>query len=144
MAKGGDVFVLDMGKPVKIMELAHRMIELSGLTVKDDSKSDGDIEIEIIGLRAGEKLYEELLIGNNTESTPHDRIMKAREDFIRWPELKVELETLATALSQKDIGAIYVKLKKLVSEYEPIDGITDLVYTTQRKSPPKTAKDNTP
>ncbi|MFM7801259.1 MAG: UDP-N-acetylglucosamine 4,6-dehydratase family protein, partial [Limnohabitans sp.] len=81
MAKGGDVFVLDMGEPVRIMDLARRMIELSGLRVKDEKYPDGDIEIEISGLRPGEKLYEELLIGDNPKPTSHSRIMKAHEEF---------------------------------------------------------------
>jgi FlaA1/EpsC-like NDP-sugar epimerase len=91
MAKGGDVFLLDMGQPVKIIDLARRMIELSGLTVRDELNPDGDIEIQITGLRHGEKLYEELLIGEDSETTPHPRIMKAHEDFMPWPALQEKL-----------------------------------------------------
>ena len=85
MATGGDVFVLDMGEPVRIIDLASRIVELSGLTVRNDASPDGDIEIQITALRPGEKLYEELLIGDNPLPTQHPRIMKAHEDFMRWP-----------------------------------------------------------
>jgi len=84
MATGGDVFVLDMGQPVRIYDLARRMVELSGLTLRDEAHPHGDIAIEITGLRPGEKLYEELLIGDNPEPTDHPRIMKAHEDFMPW------------------------------------------------------------
>ncbi|HEY9268574.1 MAG TPA: nucleoside-diphosphate sugar epimerase/dehydratase, partial [Methylotenera sp.] len=87
MAHGGDVFVLDMGQPVKIVDLARRMAQLSGLSVRDESNPAGDIEIKVVGLRPGEKLYEELLIGENPEPTAHPRIMKAHEDFVAWPQL---------------------------------------------------------
>ena len=99
MAEGGDVFVLDMGQPVKIMDLARRMIELSGLIVRDEHEPNGDIEIEIIGLRPGEKLIEELLIGDNPEHTRHPRIMKAREDVVPLPNLELVLSALKLALS---------------------------------------------
>src|SRR5690606_11913110 len=94
MARGGDVFVLDMGEPVRIIDLARRMIELSGLSVRDEDNPDGDIEIQISGLRPGEKLYEELLIGNNPEPTLHPRIMKAHEDHLPWASLEDKLGAL--------------------------------------------------
>jgi FlaA1/EpsC-like NDP-sugar epimerase len=131
MAKGGDVFVLDMGQSVKIIELARRMIELSGLTVKDEQNPDGDIEIEITCLRPGEKLYEELLIGDNPKPTSHSRIMKAHEQFIPWAELEVQLRSLVMALNMNDVGVIRLMMEKLVSGYIPSDEIVDWVYLEQ-------------
>ena len=131
MSKGGDVFVLDMGQSVKIMDLATRMIELSGLTIKDEHYPDGDIEIEITGLRPGEKLYEELLIGNNPKTTSHSRIMKAHEEFIPWSELELKLNALEMALNVNDIGVIRLMMQKLVAGYLPSDEIVDWVYLEQ-------------
>jgi FlaA1/EpsC-like NDP-sugar epimerase len=131
MAKGGDVFVLDMGQSVKIMDLARRMIELSGLNVKDEQNPDGDIEIEITGLRPGEKLYEELLIGDNPKPTSHSRIMKAHEEFIPWAELEDKLKALEMALNVNDVGVIRLMMEKLVTGYTPSDEIVDWVYLEQ-------------
>ncbi len=131
MAKGGDVFVLDMGQSVKILDLARRMIELSGLTIRDHDNRDGDIEIEITGLRPGEKLYEELLIGDDPKPTSHPRIMKAHEEFIRWVELEGKLDALAIALSVNDVGVIRLMMEKLVSGYRPSEDIVDWVYLEQ-------------
>ena len=131
MAKGGDVFVLDMGQSVKIMDLTRRMIELSGLTVKDEQNQDGDIEIEITGLRPGEKLYEELLIGDNPKPTSHSRIMKAHEEFIPWSELEDKLKALEMALNVNDVGVIRLMMGKLVNGYKPSDEIVDWVYLEQ-------------
>lgn len=131
MAKGGDVFVLDMGQSVKIIDLACRMIELSGLTVKDEQNPDGDIEIKITGLRPGEKLYEELLIGDNPKPTSHPRIMKAHEEFIPWANLEGKLTALEMALNVNDIGVIRLMMEKLVSGYTPSDEIVDWVYLEQ-------------
>jgi FlaA1/EpsC-like NDP-sugar epimerase len=131
MAKGGDVFVLDMGQPVKIMDLARRMVELSGLSVKNDRDSEGDIEIVVTGLRPGEKLYEELLIGDNPKHTAHPRIMKAHEGFIAWIELEPKLNSLEIALNINDVGVIRVMLQQLVSGYTPSDEIVDWVYLEQ-------------
>ncbi len=131
MAKGGDVFVLDMGESVKIMDLARRMIELSGLTLKDDQNPDGDIEIEITGLRPGEKLYEELLIGDNPKPTSHSRIMKAHEEFVPWAELEGKLKSLEMALNVNDVGVIRLMMEKLVVGYTPNDEIVDWVYLEQ-------------
>lgn len=127
MAEGGDVFVLDMGQPVKIMDLARRMVELSGLVVRDEVEPDGDISIDIIGLRPGEKLYEELLIGDNPVSTKHQRIMKAREEVLPWPALEKQLELLQYALTTQDIEQIRLLLSQLVSGYVPSEQIVDWV-----------------
>ncbi|MBM3336520.1 MAG: polysaccharide biosynthesis protein [Betaproteobacteria bacterium] len=131
MAKGGDVFVLDMGQSIKIMDLARRMIELSGLTVKDEQNPDGDIQIETTGLRPGEKLYEELLIGDNPKQTSHPRIMKAQEDFLSWSDLEAKLNTLEMALNVNDVGVIRLMMEKLVTGYTPSDEIVDWVYLEQ-------------
>lgn len=131
MAKGGDVFLLDMGQPVKIIDLARRMIELSGLSVKDENFPDGDIEIKTTGLRPGEKLYEELLIGNKPEHTPHPMIMKAHEEFIIWTELDGKLNDLEVALNLNDVGVIRNMLQSLVAGYAPNVEIVDWVYLEQ-------------
>ncbi len=131
MAKGGDVFVLDMGQSVKIVDLARKMIELSGLTVKDEKNPDGDIEIEISGLRPGEKLYEELLIGDNPRHTSHPRIMKAHEEFIPWADLENKLNTLQMALEVNDVGVIRQMMQQLISGYTPSDEIVDWVHLEQ-------------
>jgi FlaA1/EpsC-like NDP-sugar epimerase len=131
MAKGGDVFVLDMGQPVKIMDLARRMVELSGLTVKDEQHPEGDIEIAVTGLRPGEKLYEELLIGDNPKPTVHPRIMKAHEEFISWAEFEAKLTALEIALNVNDVGVIRLMMQQLVAGYIPSDDIVDWVYLEQ-------------
>jgi FlaA1/EpsC-like NDP-sugar epimerase len=131
MARGGDVFVLDMGEPVKIIDLARRMIELSGLSVRDNDRPDGDMEIAISGLRPGEKLYEELLIGDNPASTSHPRIMKAQDDFIAWKTLSVELNALESALVANDVTALRSLMEKLVSGYTPAAGIVDWIHLEQ-------------
>jgi FlaA1/EpsC-like NDP-sugar epimerase len=118
MAKGGEVFVLDMGEPVKIYDLAHRMIELSGLKVLDPVTGVGDIEIIISGLRPGEKLYEELLIGENPIPTSHPRIMMAREDFLTWPQITTELELLRINLDKSDFEGLFSQLKRIVNGYQ--------------------------
>lgn len=137
MAKGGDVFVLDMGQPVKIVDLARRMIELSGLTVKDEQSPDGDIEIEITGLRPGEKLYEELLIGDNPKPTSHSRIMKAHEKCILWKELEDQLRSLEMALNTNDVSVIRLMMKKLVAGYSPDEEIVDWVHLEQEAAAQK-------
>jgi FlaA1/EpsC-like NDP-sugar epimerase len=131
MAKGGDVFVLDMGQPVKIMDLARRMVELSGLTVKDEQNPDGDIEIAVTGLRPGEKLYEELLIGDNPQHTTHPRIMKAHEEFIPWVEFEAKLNALEIALNVNDVGVLRLMMQQLVAGYIPNNEIVDWVYLEQ-------------
>lgn len=128
MAEGGDVFVLDMGESVKIMDLARRMIELSGLTVRDEQNPEGDIPIEIMGLRPGEKLFEELLIGDNPLSTFHKRIMRAQDECMSWNELHKKLDGLEQALSKNDVVALRMVLQQMVPGYKPNDGIVDWVY----------------
>lgn len=131
MAKGGDVFVLDMGQSVKIIDLARRMVELSGLTVKDEQNPEGDIQINVTGLRPGEKLYEELLIGDNPKPTVHPRIMQAHEEFIPWAEFEAKLTALEMALNVNDVGVIRLMLQQLVAGYTPSDDIVDWVYLEQ-------------
>ncbi|NTJ30201.1 polysaccharide biosynthesis protein [Agrobacterium rhizogenes] len=128
MSGGGDVFLLDMGEPVRIADLARRMVELSGLTVRDEDEPDGDIELEITGLRPGEKLYEELLIGDNPQSTSHPRIMRAKEDFLPWPELSKKLAALQAALDENDVPLARGLLQSLVSGYAPSGDVIDLVF----------------
>ncbi len=129
MASGGDVFVLDMGEPVRIIDLARKMVELSGLTLKDESNAHGDIAIEITGLlRPEEKLYEELLIGDNPLPTQHPRIFKAHEDFLPWPELSVRLGILAEALSTNDVPLLRKLLKDSVPGYQPEYPVVDWVH----------------
>ncbi|NQW81665.1 MAG: polysaccharide biosynthesis protein [Polaromonas sp.] len=119
MATGGDVFVLDMGEPVKILDLAQRMVELSGLRVRNAEQPDGDIEIVVTGLRPGEKLYEELLIGDNPTPTAHPRIMKAHEDCLSWDALTAQLNTLKKATADGDVDAMKAVLTVCVQGYGP-------------------------
>ena len=119
MAKGGDVFVLDMGKPVKIIDLARHMIELSGLEGRTNENPEGDIEIEVTGLRPGEKLYDELLIGENSQSTEHSLIMKANEQFLPLPLLEEKLTNLEQLLDSGTSGEIKAVLHELVDGYIP-------------------------
>lgn len=125
MATGGDVFVLDMSEPVRIYDLAVKMIYLSGLLVKDEAHPHGDIEIAVTGLRPGEKLYEELLIGENPQPTSHPKIMKAHEEFLSWDELQQELERLNLALEACDGRLIKARLKKLVPGYHSDGDVID-------------------
>jgi len=126
-----EVYVLDMGEPVKIIDLARRMVELSGFRVKDENSPEGDIAIEVVGLRPGEKLYEELLIGNNPQSTQHSRIMKANEKFLLWSELQPMITTLKIAAVNGDVMMIRSMLKRLVPEYQPDEKVVDWVYKEQ-------------
>jgi len=128
MGQGGDVFVLDMGQPVKIIDLARRMVELSGMTVRDELRPDGDIEFAVTGLRPGEKLYEELLIGDNPKPTQHARIMKAHEQFLSWPQLEQKLNALSIAMSVNDVPVIRGQLQELVSGYQPSGEVVDWVH----------------
>jgi len=117
MATGGEVFVLDMGEPVRILDLARRMVELSGMKVRDAEHPEGDIAIKVTGLRPGEKLFEELLIGGNPASTAHLRIMKAHEDFLAWPDLQVQLHVLQQAAQAEDLQGIKAVLMRCVHGY---------------------------
>lgn len=128
---GGNVFLLDMGSPVKIIDLARRIVELSGLTVRDDHHPDGDIEIHIAGLRPGEKLYEELLIGDNPMPTQHPRIMKAREEFVDWQVLEPKLSLLLEAIVKNEVDTIRSMLLEFISGYSPTGEIVDWVYLEQ-------------
>ncbi|MEB0139890.1 MULTISPECIES: nucleoside-diphosphate sugar epimerase/dehydratase [unclassified Undibacterium] len=128
MGEGGDVFVLDMGEPVRIIDLARRMVHLSGLEVKTDSNPKGTIEIEHVGLRPGEKLYEELLIGDNVEGTSHPLIMRARESEIAWEALSAWLQQLQQACDAFDYQHMRQLLMQIVTEYQPQCGIEDLIW----------------
>ena len=128
MGLGGDVFVLDMGKPVKIDDLAKKMIRLSGLEVKDDAHPEGDIEITYTGLRPGEKLYEELLIGDNVSHTDNPLIMRAREELLTWDELEPILNNLQTAIQDCDQHKLRELLIELVPGFKPQCEISDILY----------------
>jgi len=128
MAHGGEVFVLDMGKPVKIFDLATKMIHLSGLSVKNNTNPEGDIEICITGLRPGEKLFEELLIGNNVTKTGHPMIMKAKEDRLSWQELEAALAQMQIALEDFNQSTLRELLKKVVPGFKPQCDIEDILY----------------
>jgi FlaA1/EpsC-like NDP-sugar epimerase len=125
MATGGEVFVLDMGEPVKIIDLAQRMVELSGLRVRNAAQPDGDVEIVVTGLRPGEKLYEELLIGDNPTPTEHPRIMKAHEDYLHWDALAPQLSALKKAAAEGDEAAMKAVLTVCVQGYGPAVVPTD-------------------
>lgn len=132
MGQGGEVFVLDMGQPVRILELARRMVGLSGHTVRDEDNPEGDIEISITGLRPGEKLYEELLIGDDPSHTAHPRIMKAREGCRAWSELRPWLMGLERATQANDVGEVRRVLQQLVSGYRPAEEIVDWITVVGR------------
>jgi FlaA1/EpsC-like NDP-sugar epimerase len=119
MGAGGDVFLLDMGEPVKIVDLAKRMVSLSGLTLKTSEHPEGDIDIVFTGLRAGEKLYEELLIGDNPEKTNHERIFKAHEAMLPWQEYQQLLEALGVAIKSNDTVKIMQILQQYVNGFQP-------------------------
>lgn len=127
LGKGGDVFVLDMGEPVNIYELAKRLITLSGLKLKDETNQDGDIEIIFTGLRPGEKLYEELLIGDNVSTTPHKQIFRAEEDFIRKEEIEDVIEEIIIASEINDINKYKDLLEKVIQGYTKKDEIVDIL-----------------
>jgi FlaA1/EpsC-like NDP-sugar epimerase len=135
MGQGGDVFVLDMGEPVKIVELAEKMIHLSGLSVRSEKNKQGDISIEFTGLRPGEKLYEELLIGDNVAATQHPMIMSANEDHLPWDMLKVKLTELLSAVEQDDYTRVRQLLRETVSGYTPDGDIVDWIYQQRRLEP---------
>jgi FlaA1/EpsC-like NDP-sugar epimerase len=128
MGLGGDVFVLDMGEPVKIVELAEKMVHLSGLSVRSDKNPHGDIAIEFTGLRPGEKLYEELLIGENVATTGHPMIMSAHEDYLPWEALKEKLTELVSAVGDDDYDKVRKLLRETVSGYAPDGEIVDWMH----------------
>jgi len=128
MGTGGDVFVLDMGEPVHIDDLARKMIHLSGLEVKDGNNPEGDIEIHYTGLRPGEKLYEELLIGDNVSDTENPLIMRAQEDMLPWDELEPILDDLSQAIADCDQKKLRELLIKIVPDFKPQSEIVDVLY----------------
>ncbi|MFJ4144626.1 polysaccharide biosynthesis protein [Pseudomonas sp. NPDC089734] len=135
MGQGGDVFVLDMGEPVRIVELAEKMIHLSGLSIRSDKNPHGDISIEFTGLRPGEKLYEELLIGENVVATEHPMIMSANEDYLQWDVLKGRLTALLDAVDLDDYNSVRQLLRETVSGYTPEGEIVDWIYQERRREP---------
>jgi len=128
MGEGGDVFVLDMGKPVRIRDLARRMIHLMGLTVRDEAHPEGDIEITYTGLRPGEKLFEELLIGSNVAGTEHPMILRATEHALPWERVQKLLDELLVTMNRFDIPRALELLKEAVAEYAPAPLVHDLVW----------------
>ena len=129
MGKGGDVFVLDMGDPVRIADLAERMVHLSGQVVRTEATPNGTIEIRYVGLRPGEKLYEELLIGSNVTRTEHPLIQRAKEAEFEWPVLNAMLQQLNDACNRFDHGAVRLLMQKLVREYAPSSDIVDHLWS---------------
>ena len=134
MGKKSEVFVLDMGESVKINELIKKMINLSGFTVRDEKNPDGDIEIKIIGLRPGEKLYEELLIGDKPEKTNHPKIQKTNDPFIPFDQLEYELKELKIFSEKNDVIAVKKLLNKLVKLYKSNSSLVDHIYLEQSSS----------
>ncbi|MFY1667212.1 polysaccharide biosynthesis protein [Pseudomonas sp. Pseu.R1] len=135
MGQGGDVFVLDMGEPVRIIELAEKMVHLSGLSIRSEKNPLGDIAIEFTGLRPGEKLYEELLIGDNVSETRHPMIMSAQEDYLSWDVFKQNLSLLLKALDEDDYNKVRQILRDTVSGYAPDGDIVDWIYQQRRREP---------
>ncbi|WP_271271694.1 polysaccharide biosynthesis protein [Aliamphritea hakodatensis] len=133
MGCSGDVFVLDMGEPVKIKSLAKKMINLSGHSVKDEGNPDGEIEIVFSGLRDGEKLYEELLIGDNVQRTEHEMIMRASEVMLSWDELEKVLADMRSSLDEFAYDRVRTLLLEVVNGYNPQHEIRDLIYTKQQQ-----------
>jgi FlaA1/EpsC-like NDP-sugar epimerase len=128
MGSGGDVFVLDMGSPVRIADLARRMIHLAGYTVRDEKNPDGDIEIRVTGLRPAEKLFEELLIGKNVAGTEHPRILRAMEQSLSWEQIKHVLDDLAQCSIRFNCERAREILLRAVPEYQAIDKVQDHVW----------------
>ena len=128
MAEGGDVFVLDMGDPVKIADLASRMVSLAGLTIRDDENENGDIEIRYCGLRPGEKLFEELLVGDNVSGTRHPRIMRAMESYMTFAKLEEFLRGLQESIDEQNCEGAWALLKSTVDDYKAERIINDLVW----------------
>jgi FlaA1/EpsC-like NDP-sugar epimerase len=135
MGQGGDVFVLDMGEPVKIVDLAVKMVHLSGLSLRSEKNPHGDIDIEFSGLRPGEKLYEELLIGDNVGATRHPMIMSAHEDHFAWDVIKARLSELVMAVQADDYNRVRNLLRDLVSGYTPEGDIVDWIHQQKKLEP---------
>jgi FlaA1/EpsC-like NDP-sugar epimerase len=138
MGKGGDVFVLDMGEPVKIVDLAKNLIRLSGLEVKSGANPSGDIEIQFTGLRPGEKLFEELLIGDDVQETQHKRIMTANERFLSLPEFDSTMVKLDKACHDFDHEKVRDILIAAPTDFQPTDSIGDLVWNAKKALDQKT------
>lgn len=134
MTSGCEVFILDMGESIKIKDLIYKMVTLSGLKIKDTSNPLGDIELKEIGLRPGEKLYEELLIGDNPQNTLHPKIKKAQDPFIPYNELKIDLEDLSSLIDKNNPKDVKEKLSKLVPSYKSNSKIVDQIYVEKQKS----------
>lgn len=134
MGRGGDLFLLDMGKPVRIEDLARRMIHLMGFSVLDDENPDGDIVIEYSGLRPAEKLYEELLIGNNVMGTEHPKILRAEEKRMPWSQISEYLERLNAAFQSANSEEALKVLREAVEEYIPSGQIADLVWVERQRT----------
>ena len=133
MSNGGDVYLLDMGQPVRIYDLAVKMIQFSGLKLKDKKNLNGDIEIKITGLRPGEKLFEELLIKDNSLPTKHPKIFKAQDDFVPWDQLIKEIESLEKFICKNDVKNIISTLTRLVAGYTPPKEIVDWIFNENIK-----------
>ena len=131
MSEGCEVFILDMGESVKIKDLIYKMIKLSGLTVKNEKNSEGDIEVKITGLRPGEKLYEELLLGDNPQKTYHERIQKAQDPYIPFDQLKIELDNLSNLLNNNKVTEVKNMLDRLLPSYQSNSKIVDHIYEEQ-------------
>jgi len=131
MAKSCEVFILDMGKSIKIKDLIDKMIKLSGLTIKNPKNLEGDIEVKITGLRPGEKLYEELLIGDNPQKTNHEKILKAQDSFIPFNQLKIDLDNLSNLLEENRVADVKDMLARLVPSYQSNTKIVDHIYEEQ-------------
>jgi FlaA1/EpsC-like NDP-sugar epimerase len=138
MGSGGDVFVLDMGEPVRIYDLASRIVELSGLSLRTAKNPHGDISINVTGLRPGEKLYEELLVGDNPEPTQHSRILKAHEKFLPWDQLQGQLNSLNLALSVNDVPMIRRYLQQMVDGYQTSGDVVDWVHLAKKRQSAET------
>ena len=134
MAEKCEVFVLDMGESIKIKDLIHKMIKLSGLSIKDNKNLDGDIKIKIIGLRPGEKLYEELLIGDNPQKTFHEKIQKAQDPFISYDKLKIDLDHLSKLIEENKVEEVKNALSNLVPSYQSNSKIVDHFHEQQLNS----------
>ena len=132
MSDGCDVFILDMGESIKIKDLIYKMIRLSGLTVKNNDNKDGDIEVRIVGLRPGEKLYEELLIGENPQKTYHEKIQKATESFIPFSQLKIHLDKISSLIEENNEIEVKDMLKSLVTSYQSNSKIVDNIYIEKK------------
>ena len=128
LSKGSEVFVLDMGKPIKIIDLAKKMIRLSGLEVYNEETKEGDIEIKFTGLRDGEKLYEELIIGDKVSKTAHNRILQADEESLNWEEIEMLLDEFRSAFLIRDESKAHQILIKSISGFKPYSGLNDLIF----------------